>query len=59
MKKLLARLFKKEPEFDYVIAAYQPVRVNRMHLDVDVTEYDIYQSSEKDEMQIDNIYRDG
>lgn len=58
MKKLFARLFKKKPEFDYVIAEYRPIQINRMHLDVDVIESDMYESSETDEIQIDNIDKD-
>ncbi len=58
MKKLFARLFKKEPEFDYVIAEYQPTQTDRKYLDVDVTESDVNHPSETDdEMQIDNIYK--
>lgn len=58
MKKLFARLFKKKPEFDYVIAEYRPIQINRMHLDVDVIESDMYKPSETDEIQIDNIDKD-
>lgn len=58
MKKLFARLFKKEPEFDYVIAAYQPIQINRKNLDIYADESDEYQSLETDdEMQIDNIHK--
>lgn len=58
MKKLFARLFKKEPEFDYIIAEYQPIQIDRMRFDVDVTESDMHKPSDTDEMQIDNIYKD-
>ncbi len=57
MKKLFARLFKKEPEFDYVIAEYQPIQTDRKYLGDDATESGMHKSSETDEMQIDNIYK--
>ncbi|MES2637177.1 MAG: hypothetical protein V4605_07610 [Pseudomonadota bacterium] len=55
MIKLFERLFKKEPEFDYVIAEYQPLKANRMQLDV--TEYEVAKLQETDEMQIDKIHQ--
>lgn len=57
MKKLFERLFKKEPEFSYTIAEYQPIKIDRMRSDVNVTEYDTHRPSETDEMQIDKIYQ--
>jgi hypothetical protein len=57
MKKLFERLFKKEPEIDYIIAAYQPIKTDRMHSSVNVTEYEIVKPQESDEMQIDKIYQ--
>ena len=61
MIKLFERLFKKAPEFDYIIAEYQPVKANRMRLGANMTEYEAYQSQEldeiQDEMQIDKIYQ--
>lgn len=57
MKKLFARLFKKEPEFDYVIAEYQPTQTDKKYLDDDVTETDVNKPPETDEMEIDNIYK--
>lgn len=57
MKKLFERLFKKEPEFSYTIAEYQPVKIDRMRSDVTVTEYDVQKPKDSDEMQIDKIYQ--
>lgn len=57
MKSLFERLFKKEPEFSYTIADYQPVRANRLRTDVTVTEYQLDLATEKDEMDIDKIYQ--
>ena len=57
MKSLFKRLFKKEPQFSYTIADYQPVRTNRLRTDVTVTEYQLDSTAEKDEMDIDRIYQ--
>ena len=57
MKSLFKRLFKKEPQFSYTIADYQPVRTNRLRTDVTVTEYQLDSTAEKDEMDIDKIYQ--
>ena len=57
MKSLFERLFKKEPQFSYTIADYQPVRTNRLRTDVTVTEYQLDSATEKDEMDIDKIYQ--
>ena len=57
MKSLFKRLFKKEPQFSYTIADYQPVRTNRLRTDVTVTEYQLDSATEKDEMDIDKIYQ--
>jgi hypothetical protein len=57
MKSLFEKLFKKEPQFSYTIADYQPVRTNRLRTDVTVTEYQLDSATEKDEMDIDKIYQ--
>lgn len=57
MKNLFDRLFKKEPEFSYVIAEYQPLKTNRLRTDVAITEYQLDPALEKDEMDIDKIYQ--
>ena len=62
MKSLFDRFFKKEPQFSYTIADYQPVKINRLRTDVTVIEYQTaeYQldtAFEKDEMDIDKIYQ--
>ncbi len=57
MKNILALLFKKEPEIDYVIAEYQPIKIDKTHIQVNVTEYDYSQLVETDDMQIDKIYQ--
>lgn len=57
MKSLFERLFKKESQFSYIIAEYQPVKTNRLRTDVTITEYQLDAVAEKDEMDIDKIYQ--
>lgn len=57
MKKLLEKIFKKEPQLHYIIAAYQPLEVNMLGAGVKITEYDLNDLAESDEMQIDKIYQ--
>ena len=62
MKSLIERFFKKQPQFSYTIADYQPVKTNRLRTDVTVMEYQATEYSfdtavEKDEMDIDKIYQ--
>ncbi len=57
MKSLLERLFKKEPQYNYTIADYQPVKINSLKTDVAVTDYPLEQLPEADEMDIDKIYQ--
>ena len=57
MKKLFERLFKKEPEFDYIIAEYQPIKVNRMRSEFNLNEFDPSTIEDLDDMQIDKIYQ--
>lgn len=56
MKTLFERFFKKEPNFSYTIAEYLPVK-NRLRTEVTVTEYQIEQANDHDEMEIDKIYQ--
>ena len=57
MKKLFERLFKKEPEFDYIIAEYQPIKVKRSRSDFSLNEFDPSRIEDSDDMQIDKIYQ--
>jgi hypothetical protein len=57
MKSLFERFFKKEPDFSYTIADYQPVKNSRLRTDVTVTEYQVDLAADKDEMAIDKIYQ--
>lgn len=57
MKSLIERFFKKEPAFSYTVADYMPVKSNRLRAEVNITEYQIDQVTETDEMSIDKIYQ--
>ncbi len=57
MKKLWNKLFKTEPQYNYTIADYQPIRVNSIETKVKVTEYEIDEHLRSDEMEIDKLYQ--
>lgn len=57
MKNLFERLFKKESQFNYIIAEYQPMRTNSLDPVAKATEYDVDESVDSDEMEIDRIYQ--
>ena len=57
MKKLFERLFKKQPEFDYIIAEYQPIKVNRSRSEFSLNEFDASRIEDSDDIQIDKIYQ--
>ena len=56
MKKLWNKLFKTEPQYNYTIADYQPIKINATETKVRVTEYEVGARLRSDEMDIDNIY---
>lgn len=57
MKNLFDKIFKKEPQLNYIIAEYQPLEVNSFSPTIKATEYDVDEPTEADEMQIDKMYR--
>ena len=57
MLKLINKLFKKNNAVSYTIAQYQPVRVNRLKVEVLVTHLQELSEIEHDEMEIDNLYK--
>jgi len=57
MKNLFDKIFKKEPQLNYIIAEYQPLAVNSFSPAIKETEYDADELAEVDEMQIDKIYK--
>jgi hypothetical protein len=57
MKNLFDKIFKKEPQFNYIIAEYQPTKIG---LSIDVSsnsEYDVDEQVSGDEMEIDRLYQ--
>lgn len=57
MKKLFNKLFKSEPQFNYILAEYQPVKNNSLEKKVKVTDYNLDALDDSDEMEIDKIYQ--
>jgi len=62
MRNFLEYIFNREPEVNYVIAAYRPKKMDLLQIDINLTEYELYKMQESidtqaDEMQIDNIYQ--
>ena len=56
MKNLFDKIFKKEPQFNYIIAEYLPLNVESYKTAASNKEYDIDAPQNSDEMQIDKIY---
>lgn len=57
MKNLIEKLFKKEPQFNYIIAEYQPMKIDSYRTAIDAAEYDIDAPESSDEMEIDKLYQ--
>jgi hypothetical protein len=57
MKNFLDKIFKKEPQFNYIIAEYQPSRFGLPKDEFSVSEYDIDAPATNDEMDIDRLYQ--
>ena len=55
MKNLFDKIFKKEPQFNYIIAEYLPLNVDS-YKNISIKEYDIDAPDNSDEMDIDKIY---
>jgi hypothetical protein len=59
MKNFIEKLFNRHPpNVNYIIGEYKPSRGNAMSKPARRTEYDIDTAKIKDEMEIDNIYKD-
>ena len=56
MKNLFDKIFKKEPQFNYIIAEYLPLNVESYKAAASLKEYDIDALDNSDEMEIDKIY---
>ena len=57
MKKLFNKIFKKEPQFNYIIAEYQPMKVDTQFTRTSSEEYETKAPTNTDEMQIDKLYQ--
>jgi len=57
MKNLFEKIFKKEPQLNYIFAEYYPVEINPISRGVKTTGYNFNEPFEIDEMQIDKIYQ--
>jgi len=57
MKNLIEKLFKKEPQFNYIIAEYQPLKTTSLETVMRRTEHNIDEPAASDEMEIDRIYQ--
>lgn len=57
MKNLFNKIFKKEPQFNYIIAEYLPLNVDSYKTAASNKEYDIEAPANSDEMEIDKIYQ--
>jgi hypothetical protein len=57
MKNLLDKIFKKEPQFNYIIAEYQPIKISLSKVDFSNSEYDVEDQLNGDEMEIDRLYQ--
>ena len=57
MKRLFDKIFKKEPQFNYIIAEYQPIKSDKPIARANVVEDDVAVPENSDEMDIDKIYQ--
>ena len=57
MKRLFDKIFKKEPQFNYIIAEYQPIKSDKLIARANVAEDDVAVPENSDEMDIDKIYQ--
>lgn len=56
MLNFISKLFKKNDVFSYIIAEYQPIRINHLQVDLVVTNLQELPQINHDEMQIDHLY---
>ncbi len=59
MRNFIEKLFKRDqPHYNYVVGEYKPSRGQAASKPARVSEYDVEPLPVKDEMEIDNIYKD-
>ena len=57
MRNLIRKLFKSEPQFNYILAEYQPGQRTGSPKELPFLDHDYREHEVKDEMQIDNLYQ--
>jgi hypothetical protein len=57
MKNLFDKIFKKEPQFNYIIAEYQPTKISLPKIELSNSESDVENQVSGDEMEIDRLYQ--
>ena len=55
MKRLIKKLFKIEPQLEYIIAEYQPIEITRLKTGVNIKEHDIEKPINIDKKIIDKM----
>ena len=55
MKRLIKKIFKIEPQLDYIIAEYQPTEINPLKADVNIKEHNINNPINIDKKKMDKI----
>lgn len=58
MHRLFERIFKKEPQLNYIIAEYQPLEMNLLKTDARFIEYHIDDATDIEKMEIDKLETD-
>lgn len=58
MHRLFERIFKKEPQLNYIIAEYQPSEMNFLKTDARFTEYYFDEVTDIEEMKVDKLEAD-
>lgn len=58
MHRLFERIFKKEPQLNYIIAEYQPLEMNLLKTDARFTEYHFDEATDIEKMEIDKLETD-
>jgi hypothetical protein len=58
MHRLFERIFKKEPQLNYIIAEYQPIEMNFLKTDAEFSEYHFNEAADIEAMEIDKLEAD-
>lgn len=59
MKRLLERIFKKEPQLNYIIAEYHPVEMNLPAYDAGLIGSDCDETENIEAIEINKVERSG